>query len=42
MRLGISVSYFENVGSVTDWDEQQIEYASDRVLSSRCKQRDEK
>jgi len=38
--LGTSVSYLEKMGSLTDWDQQQIEHEIDRVLFSRCKPRD--
>jgi hypothetical protein len=35
--LGNSVSYLSKIGSLTDWDEQQIQCEIDKVLHSRCK-----
>jgi hypothetical protein len=38
--LGISVSYLVKIGSLEDWDQQQIEHETDKVLLSRCKPRE--
>jgi hypothetical protein len=35
--LGTSVSYLAKIGSLTDWDQQQIEYEIDKVVLSMCK-----
>ena len=38
--LGTSVSYLDKIGSLTDWDQQQIGHEIDRILFSKCKPRD--
>jgi hypothetical protein len=40
-NLGTSVSYLAKIGTLTDWDQQQIEHEIDKVLLTRCKPRDE-
>jgi hypothetical protein len=36
-HIGASVSYLAKIGSLTDWNQKQIEHEIDKVLVSRCK-----